>query len=85
MPLDLIPDIETAIRRRAQRDGLSVEELLARAFPPSEEGAEPRPMAIFGRRRQNAVAEWDTEDTWRSLEGADTERHLWRAFELEHR
>lgn len=97
MLLDLAPDIETAIRRRAQREGMSVEELLARAFPPSEEvsrtfpsatpeeDSEPRPVAISGRRRRNAVAEWDTEDTWRSLEGEDTERHLWRSFELEHR
>lgn len=98
MLLDLAPDIETAIRRRAQREGVSVEELLARAFPPMpeepartfaptppEEDSEPRTAAISGRRRRNAVAEWDTEDTWRSLEGADTERHLWRSFELEHR
>lgn len=36
MSLDLAPEIETTVRLYAEREGVTVNELLARAFPPDK-------------------------------------------------
>ena len=45
MSLNLAPEIESSVREYAARGGVSVDELLARAFPPVESNGKQSPVA----------------------------------------
>lgn len=55
--LNLAPDIETRVREYAAAEGVSVEELIARAFPPR-----PRKPDEKASRLIKAIAKWQSED-----------------------
>lgn len=41
MSLEVAPEIETTVRRYAEREGVSLDELMARVFPPIEATQQP--------------------------------------------
>ncbi len=47
MSLDVAPEIETTVRRYAEREGVSLNELMVRVFPPIEEDAVARVYALL--------------------------------------
>lgn len=52
MSLEVAPEIETTVRQYAEREGISLNELMARFFPPIEEDAVIRVNALLRQWQQ---------------------------------
>lgn len=52
MSLEVAPEIEITVRRYAEREGVSLDELMARVFPPVEEDAVARVNALLRQWQQ---------------------------------
>ena len=63
MSLDLAPEIETTVRQYAEREGVSVEELLARTFPPVKPASTAPETAVddAATRVSSLLQQWQQE------------------------
>lgn len=63
MSLDVAPEIETTVRQYAEREGVSLDELMARAFPPIGPLPQPsQPDAEDPTARVNSLLrQWQQE------------------------
>jgi hypothetical protein len=63
MSIDLAPEIETTLRRHAEREGVSINELLARAFPPVRTETTPDEAAVddSAARINTLLRRWQRE------------------------
>jgi hypothetical protein len=62
MSLDLAPEVESTVRQYAEREGVSVDELLARAFPPVKSlSAKPQNATDDADRVNTLLQSWQQE------------------------
>jgi hypothetical protein len=99
MSLELAPDIERRVQEYAAAEGVSIEELIDRAFPSVAETPEQtreRVQALLARRYEETgdtpvphkplaelFAEWDAEDAKMTPEERQAEREFWEDYERE--
>lgn len=96
MSLQIAPEIETAVRQYAEREGVSPEELLRRAFPPitaassvqallqqwqQEYGLPPRPDGKVSTSAKELFAQWEAEDAELTFEEAAADQEIWADYQ----
>jgi len=54
---ELAPEIESSVRDYAAREGVSINELLARTFPPRHSLPSPKALRLI-----EAIRQWQAED-----------------------
>ncbi len=96
MSLQIAPEIETAVRQYAEREGVSLNELLRRAFPlvpkaPSvqtllqhwqqEYGLPPRPDGKVSTSAKELFAQWEAEDAELTQEEAAADQEIWEDYQ----
>ncbi len=96
MSLQLAPEIETAVHQYAEREGVSLNELLRRAFPPvtaassvqtllqqwqKEYGLPPRPDGKVSAPARELFARWEAEDAQLTQEEAAADQEIWTEYQ----
>lgn len=99
MSLQLAPEIETAVRQYAEREGVSPEELLRRAFPPvspassvrallqqwqQKYGLPPRPDGKVSTSAKDLFAEWEAEDAQLTSTEVAADQKIWEDYQKAH-